>query len=120
MAKSIAPIEIHQLLVWKYPRAANITDACRAAAREYGLTTESMRTYAYSGIGYRSKCYGKIAADIADMKRYEESGWRLIAESEKRLAEALDFHARTLRNVADQFYTMKQDIQQRIKERENA
>lgn len=120
MAKNITPIELHQLLVWKYPKAANVTDACRAAAREYGLTTESMRTYVYSGIGYRSKAYAKIAADVAEMKRYEQSGWRLISDSERQLVAALDFHAKTLRHVADQFATMRNEIEKNMKERENA
>ncbi len=120
MAKNLLPIEMHQLLVWKYPQAKSVTDACRAAAHDYGLTHETMRTYAYNGLGYRSKAYTKIAADVADMKRYEQSGWRLINDSERRLSEALEFHARTLRHVADQFSTMKSDIERRIKERENA
>lgn len=120
MAKNLLPIEMHQLLIWKYPQAKNVTEACKAAARDYGLTPETMRTYTYNGLGYRSKAYAKIASDVEDMKRYEQSGWRLVDESERKLADALEFHARTLRHVADQFASMKLSIEKRIKERDSA
>ena len=120
MARNLLPIELHQLLVWKFPHAKSVTEACAAAAREYGLSSETMRTYAYNGIGYRSKAYVAIAADVEDMKRYEESGWRLVSESERRLAESLDLQARSLRQVSEQFAEMRNALQKRISERENA
>ena len=120
MPKNLTPIELHQLLVWKFPKADNVTDACRAAAREYGLSAESMRTYVYNGIGFRSKAYKRVAADVEEMKRYEQSGWRLIAASEKQLVEALEFHAKTMRYVSDQFTAIKKEIEETIKARESA
>ena len=55
MARNLLPIELHQLLVWKFPQAKSVTEACAAAAKVYGLSAETMRTYVYNGIGYRSK-----------------------------------------------------------------
>jgi hypothetical protein len=120
MPKRIQPIELHQLLAWKYPGVKSIKDACAVAAKDYGLTSETMRTYVYSGIGFRSKSFAAISADVEDMKRFEESGWRMVSESERQLAAALQFHITTMRSVAEQFQAIKTKIEQRMQERRDA
>ena len=106
----VSALEIQQLIMWKFPESKTITDGAYAAAMKYDISPETMRCYAYQGISNKSKAYKVMAADIEEMRRYEESAWRLIDHSQSELVSAIDANITAFKQAAAHFETMKKEI----------
>jgi hypothetical protein len=51
-----------------------------------------------------------MASDIEDMRRYEESAWRLIDHSQSELISAIDANIAAFKQAAEHFSNMKKEI----------
>jgi hypothetical protein len=106
----VSALEIQQLIMWKFPESKSLTDGAYAAAMKYDLSPETMLCYAYQGISNKSKAYKVMSSDIEDMRRYEESAWRLIDQSQSDLVAAIDANIAAFKQAAEHFSNMKKEI----------
>jgi ribosomal protein S20 len=82
--------DLQRLLAKDFPKYRSIKDACAAAAQTYGLTSETMRCYASSGVPMRSKAYTKIKNRLTQIEYEEATAMIQVAALSKNLVDAIE------------------------------
>ena len=103
--------DLQRLLAKDYPKHRSIKDACAAAATTYGLTPETMRCYASSGVPMRSKAYQKIRNRLTQIEYEEATAMVQVATVSKNLVEALDQQIVAFERAAKILRELKKSVQ---------
>lgn len=81
---------VQQVLLHRAPSKVNsITAACKALAEDYGVTPETLRTYAHKGIPARSKIARRILHDYAAAEAEEFSTVAKVSAAKKNLLNSI-------------------------------
>jgi hypothetical protein len=102
--------DLQRMLARDYPEFKSIKDACAAAAPDFGLTAETMRCYASSGVPKRSKAYNKIKARLVLMDQEEANAMVGIQVANKKLLEAIDNQVKAFENAAENLKRLRSGI----------
>jgi hypothetical protein len=102
--------DLQRLLARDYPEFKSIKDACAAAGPDFGLTAETMRCYASSGVPKRSKAYNKIRSRLMQMEQEEATAMVGIQIANKKLLEAIDNQVRAFENAAENLKRLRSGL----------
>jgi len=102
--------DLQRLLAKDFPKHRSIKDACAAAASTYGLTPETMRCYASSGVPMKSKAYTKIRNRLTQIQYEEATAMVAVAAVSKHLVEAIDQQVTAFEKAARTLRELKKTI----------
>lgn len=102
--------DLQRLLAKDFPKHRSIKDACAAAASAYGLTPETMRCYASSGVPMRSKAYTKIRNRLTQIEYEEATAMIEVAAVSKNLVDAIDQQVMAFEKAARSLRELKRTI----------
>lgn len=117
--KAVDQVIVQQVLMHRAPsNVTTISGACRSLAKDYGVTPETMRTYAHKGVPGRSKIAKRILLDFAEVEASQYETVAKVSASKENLinsineiAHAFESSAKTLRalkaTVADEIGATK-------------
>lgn len=81
---------VQQVLMFRSPADVNtISGACRALAKDYGLTPETLRCYASKGVPSRSKVARLFISQYADFEAKNNAQIQKINATERELIESI-------------------------------
>jgi hypothetical protein len=102
--------DLQRLLARDYPEFKSIKDACAAAGPDFGLTAETMRCYASSGVPKRSKAYNKIRSRLMQMEQEEATAMLGVQVANKKLLEAIDNQVKAFENAAENLKRLRSGL----------
>ena len=102
--------DLQRLLARDYPQYRSITDACKFAASEYGLTPETMRCYAASGVPMRSRAYNKIRSRLMALDQEEAEAMVSVTVATKKLSESIDLQIRAFETAVASLKKLRIDL----------
>ena len=102
--------DLQRMLARDYPQFKSIKDACAAAGPEFGLTAETMRCYASSGVPRRSKAYNKIRARLMQMEQEEATAMLGVQVANKKLLEAIDNQVKAFENAVENLKRLRSGL----------
>lgn len=102
--------DLQRLLARDYPEFKSIKDACAAAGPEFGLTAETMRCYASSGVPKRSKAYNKIRNRLMQMEQEEATAMLGVQVANKKLLEAIDNQVKAFENAVENLKRLRSGL----------
>lgn len=102
--------DLQRLLARDYPQFKSIKDACAAAGPEFGLTAETMRCYASSGVPKRSKAYNKIRNRLMQMEQEEATAMLGVQVANKKLLEAIDNQVKAFENAVENLKRLRSGL----------
>jgi hypothetical protein len=102
--------DLQRMLARDYPQFKSIKDACAAAGPVFGLTAETMRCYASSGVPRRSKAYNKIRARLMQMEQEEATAMLGVQVANKKLLEAIDNQVKAFENAVENLKRLRSGL----------
>jgi len=112
---SVEPWKIQRVLMLKSPpEVTNITHACALLAKSYGVSQETLRCYASTGVPARSKIAKKI---LRDFKEMEDENYGIdikITEAEKQLLNSLEALIEAFSDSQKLLTQIKKSIREKI------
>jgi hypothetical protein len=105
---------VQQVLMHRSPpEVKTITEACKLLANGYGVTPETLRCYASSGIPERSKLVRKMLDDYAKVEAHNSSEIFKINEMENELLGSLARVAESFAEASRTLESLKNSIERR-------
>lgn len=102
--------DLQRLLARDYPQFKSIKDACATAGPIFGLTAETMRCYASSGVPRRSKAYNKIRARLMQMEQEEATAMVGVQVANRKLLEAIDNQVKAFENAVENLKRLRSGL----------
>lgn len=102
--------DLQRLLAKDYPEYRSVTEACRVASPDFGLTPETMRCYAAAGVPMRSRAYNKIRSRLMAIDQEEAEAMVTVTVATKKLSEAIDLQVRAFEAAAASLRKLRVDL----------
>ena len=84
-------IIVQQVLMYRAPiGVASISGACRSLAKDYGVTPETMRTYAHKGVPGKSKIAKRILMEFSEVEASQQSTVVKVSASKENLLKSIE------------------------------
>lgn len=108
-------IIVQQVLMYRAPvDSIGISGACRALAKEYGVTPETMRTYAHKGIPGRSKIARRILLDFAAVEASQQEAVAKVSASKENLIKSIEEMTNAFESSANALRALKKTVLEEI------
>jgi hypothetical protein len=106
---------VQQVLMHRSPPGVtSISGACQVLAKEYGVTPETMRTYAHKGVPGRSKIAKRILLDFADVEASQYATVTKVSASKDSLIKSIDEIAHAFESSAKTLRALKETVADEI------
>lgn len=107
----IDPLIVQHVLLHRAPaKVNNITAACRVLAEEYGVTQETLRTYAHKGVPSRSKIGQQILHDYAKAEADNFSAISKVSAARENLINSIEEIVKAYRDSANMLESLRSSL----------
>jgi hypothetical protein len=111
LMSEIDALIVQQVLLHRAPsKVSTITAACNALAEDYGVTPETLRTYAHKGIPGRSKIARRMLNDYALAEAENFGAVAMVSAAKKNLLASIEEMSKAYRDSADILDSLRESL----------
>jgi hypothetical protein len=104
-------IIVQQVLMHRSPiGVASISGACRALAADYGVTPETMRTYAHKGVPGKSKIAKRILMEFSEVEASQQSTVVKVSASKENLLKSIEEITHAFESSAETLRALRKTV----------
>ncbi len=108
-------IIVQQVLMHRAPvGVSSISGACRALASDYGVTPETMRTYAHKGVPKKSKIARRILMEFSEVEASQHSAVVKVSASKENLIKSIEEMTQAFESSAKTLRALKETVAEEI------